>query len=240
MKKGTDKQSKTDSDITKNPKGDAEKQKNIDEHPKPTVSTEESQPVSSTTGDKVDQHPRPTLRQVLFFTADTADSLTATAAASPCTGSTINTVGDNKDEKNIVDSNGKPTFIGNFHKGLPHNQFGEVIPAAYQSLLKALNNPTQANFANIQLGLGRKLTNPQAGLAKDTEGPDPDEMKLRSAPKVTSAEAAAEEIELYWMALLRDIPFTMFDSSPQIAAAAQELSTISDFTGPKLDFIQIR
>lgn len=234
MPKKNDGQSKMESDETKNQKDTAKEQKSLDKHPKPTALAEEPKQVNLSTEDKIDQHPRPALRQTLFLTADAAETLTAIATVgSPCTGSPIKTVGNNKDEKDIVDANGNPTFIGNYHKGLPHNQFGEVIPAAYQSLLKALNNPTQANFANIQLGLGRKLVNPQAGLAKDQEGPDPDEMKMRSAPSVKSAEAAAEAVEFYWMALLRDVAFTTFDSSAQVAQAAQELSTMSDFTGPK-------
>ena len=108
-----------------------------------------------------------------------------------CTCSRISATGSNNDERDF------PNLIGNYHKALPHDNFGEVDPVAYKSLLKALNNPTQANFAAIQLGLGRKLTNPQSGLATDQEGPDPKNMKMRSALKVNSAEAAAEAVELY-------------------------------------------
>ena len=28
-----------------------------------------------------------------------------------------------------------PNFIGNYHKGLPHNAIGEVVPAAYQAVM---------------------------------------------------------------------------------------------------------
>jgi hypothetical protein len=35
-------------------------------------------------------------------------------------------------------------FIGNFHKGLPHNDIGEVIPNAYRNLLNALSEGTAA------------------------------------------------------------------------------------------------
>ncbi len=214
-----------------------EKSKSVetsDKHPKPVINKAKTPQIMADVIDKIDQHPRPVLRTAFVRELEMSESLGAVSAiTSHCTKSTINTTGSNEDENNLVDSNGNKIYIGNFHKGLPHNAFGEVVPAAYQSLLTALSTPTQANFANIQLGGGRKLINPQAGLAKDLEGPDPDKMKMRSAPKLESAEAAAEVVELYWMALLRDVPFAVFNTSPKVADAVQELSGLTDFTGPK-------
>jgi PAP2 superfamily len=40
-------------------------------------------------------------------------------------------------------------------------------------------------------------------------------------------------VEVYWQALTRDVPFDTFSSDPTIAAAAAELSSLSDFRGPK-------
>jgi hypothetical protein len=128
---------------------------------------------------------------------------------------------------------GAPSRIGNYHKGLQHDAFGEVVEASYQSLLSALQHPTQANFEAIQLGGPRKLVNPQAGLANDVEGPDPESLTIPAPPAVDSAEAAAEAVELYWMALLRDVPFSDWATDPRIAQAAAELSGLQDFTGPK-------
>ena len=182
----------------------------------------------------VDQHPRPVFNPSVTFTRGTAESAAAMeAAAAACTVSTINTTGSNGDEDNVLDENGDKNYIGNFHKGMHHNDFGEVIVADYLKLINALNNPTQANFNAIPRALGRKYVNPQAGLATDVEGPNPKDMKMRSAPKVESAEAAAEAVELYWMALLRDVPFIVYESSADIAVAAEELSNLNDFTGPK-------
>jgi membrane-associated phospholipid phosphatase len=78
---------------------------------------------------------------------------------------------------------------------------------------------------------GRKYTNPQAGLSTDQEGPDPDKMRMLQAPKVDSLETAAEAVELYWMALLRDVTFTQFDTAPAVATAAAELAGLTEFTG---------
>jgi hypothetical protein len=214
----------------------------LDKHPRPEEGAVAAQVAAAeaaseagafaSTVDDLDRHPRPAFQQATvappLAQARAADAERPALSQPACTRSSISTTGSNGDERDF------PTFIGNFHKGLPHDQFGEVDQAAYKSLLKALNQPTQANFAAIQLGLGRKLTNPQSGLSTDLEGPDPKNLKMRSAPKLNSAEEAAEAVEDYWMALLRDVPFTQFDTDTGVAEAAQELSGLTDFTGPKI------
>lgn len=134
---------------------------------------------------------------------------------------------NNGDEQRFSD------FIGNFTKGLPHNQLGEVECSAYQKLLDALRSGEPQEFAAIPLGKGRKLRNPQAGLAFDLEGPDAWSLAIPPAPCLDSAEEAGEMGEVYWMALLRDINFTDYDSNQMVAAAAADLTNFSDFRGPK-------
>jgi hypothetical protein len=134
---------------------------------------------------------------------------------------------NNGDEDNL------PGFIGNYSKALPHNAAGEVDPTAYNRLLTSLATGAQADFDNILLGGRRKLTNPQSGLAFDMEGNDPHQFVQPPAPSFSSAEEAAEMVELYWMALLRDVPFLRYDSEPLAAAAVNELNHLSDFRGPK-------
>ena len=50
---------------------------------------------------------------------------------------------------------------------------------------------------------------------------------------LSSAEQAAEAVELYWKALARDVPFTQYDSDPITQAAAADMSKLSDFRGQK-------
>lgn len=125
--------------------------------------------------------------------------------------------------------------VGNFSKGLPHNRLGEVDPYAYHALLHALRSRRSEDFAAIPLGGNRPLTNPQAGLGFDLEGPDSHALTLPPAPTIASAEEAGEMVELYWMALLRDVNFTSFGCSPLANAAAESMSRLSDFRGPKVD-----
>src|SRR6185295_13748374 len=62
--------------------------------------------------------------------------------------------------------------IGNYSKGLPHNEFGEVSSSAYAAFLKAIQTGSPADFENIPLGGPRLQTSPQAGYAMDLEGLD--------------------------------------------------------------------
>lgn len=189
--------------------------------------------MATASGQTVDQHPRPISPSLIFaqpltlILPDECGTGTFT-----CQRSSIATTGSNNDETDF------PNRIGNYHKGLPHDGLGEVIPAAYQTLLDATVTPTPGEFPAIRTTIGancgRKLTNPQSGLATDREGPTPSNMKMRSAPKVNSREEAAEAVELYWMALLRDVPFTQFTNNNLVETAAAELSGLTDFTGPKI------
>ena len=126
-----------------------------------------------------------------------------------------------------------PNKIGSYTKALPHNQLGEVDLAAYETLVRARTTQNPDDFEKIQLGLGRKLTSPQAGLAMDLEGPDSHHVTMPPPPRFASAEEAGEMVELYWMALLRDVNFTEWDSNPLVAQAADEISKLADFRGPR-------
>ncbi len=127
-----------------------------------------------------------------------------------------------------------PNQIGNFTKALPHNALGEVDPNAYDALLRALATGRKLDFEAVPLGLGAKLTNPQSGLAFDLEGPDSHSLTIPPAPALASAQAAGELAELYWMALARDVYVLDYPASAVVLAAAAELSTLSDFRGPKI------
>jgi hypothetical protein len=132
-----------------------------------------------------------------------------------------------------------PGRIGSFTKGLPHDALGEVDGGAYQALLDALALGDPSDFELIPLGGARKLVNPQAGLAFDTEGNDPHQFTQPPAPTFASAWEAGEMVELYWMALLRDTRVTAFGGptdvrEPLVRRAARELSALSDFRGPRI------
>lgn len=126
-----------------------------------------------------------------------------------------------------------PNFIGSFTKALPHNALGEVIPSAYHALRKAISDGTQASFNAIPLGGTVKLANPQAAFSYTLEGADSHYHGMPAAPALSSAWCAGEMTEVYWRAWTRDIPFINYASDMHIAAAAEDLSGLSDLRAPK-------
>jgi hypothetical protein len=116
--------------------------------------------------------------------------------------------------------------IGNYSKGLPHNASdGTVVLAAYNAMVHALSTAAPADFELIPLGGDRKLTNPQGGFAFEMEGGDGPSFQIPVPPKFASREEAAEIAENYWMAVLRDVPFSRYAVNPVAARAAQDLTS---------------
>jgi hypothetical protein len=125
-----------------------------------------------------------------------------------------------------------PNLVGQFHKGLPHNRFGEVDLGAYSALIRALSTGRHSDFERIPLGGTARLVNPQASLAFDTEGVDSHQVTMPPAHTLDSAERAGEAVELYWMALARDVPFTQYGEEPITRAAIDDLNRVSATPGP--------
>jgi membrane-associated phospholipid phosphatase len=125
-------------------------------------------------------------------------------------------------------------FIGNYAKGLPHNLIGEVSTTAYRALLSAINAGSFHAFERVPLGGNVKQGNPLSGLAFDIEGIDSHQLTIPAAPAVASQVRADEAVELYWMALLRDVNFADYATHPMAQNAARELSSLLGFNGPRI------
>lgn len=137
--------------------------------------------------------------------------------------------------------------IGNFHKTLPHNKFGEVDPAAYEAFrlaatangdyetvppgFKGVVIPPEAGFAPTITAIPHvsdRFNNPLSARNVDRITGAPTDFMMPPAPGVRSISTAAEMTELQWMAWLRDLPFADFSSSVDVASAITELSTRFD------------
>ncbi len=133
----------------------------------------------------------------------------------------------NDDEETYAD------LRAQFGKTLPHNDLGEVAPAAYGALVAALAAGDTAALNAVPKGGVAKLVNPQAAFAFQLEGGDSHKFSIPPAPTFGSAWEAAEMAEVYWQALTRDVPFNEYESDSVIAAAIDDLNGFSDFRGPK-------
>ena len=131
------------------------------------------------------------------------------------------------------DEQALPPGIACFSKGLPHDALGQGDAGAYELLLRALRSGRAEDFERIPVAGRVKLANPQSAFCFNLIGPDPSQTPVPPAPKFDGAEQAGEMVELYWQALARDIPFSEYPSHAIVAAAAEEVSRLSLFRGPR-------
>lgn len=126
-----------------------------------------------------------------------------------------------------------PNRIGNFSKTLPHaRDTGEVDPGAYKALLRALKSGQFDDFENVPSGGIIPLLNPLGALAFNVEGPDNAAIGVQPPPPLASPEFAAQLAELYWMASIRDVPFTAYATNRDAREAQADLAAFSGYTGP--------
>jgi hypothetical protein len=112
-----------------------------------------------------------------------------------------------------------------FSKTMPHNDLGEVDPAAYRQWLTILASGDPALFDRVPRDphAVERLNDPLAAYATDLIGPDATALSLSPPPAFASQAAAAEMVELYWLALMRDLPFRDYAFDPAIATAVADL-----------------
>jgi hypothetical protein len=129
-------------------------------------------------------------------------------------------------------------YSGMYAKGLLHDALGIPNSAAAASLLLAMQTGKQSDFANIIMGNpggggNSKLNGPQGAFAFDLQGIDSHSTVIPASPATASAKTAAEQVEHYWGALLRDVPFAEYGSNPLVAQACSDLNSMSYISGPE-------
>jgi hypothetical protein len=118
-------------------------------------------------------------------------------------------------------------------KALVHDDLQIVNKASYDSFTKALASGEFADFQNIIVGnpgstnFTGTLNGPMASFAFDLEGLDSHATTVPPNPSVTSAQTAAEEVEHYWGALLRDVAFIDYPTNPVVAQAVADMNNLS-------------
>jgi hypothetical protein len=124
-------------------------------------------------------------------------------------------------------------YSGSWSKCLPHTVLGIVNPTAYQSFVNALTTGRFQDFQNIVVGnpggpgFTGTLNGPMGALAFDLEGLDSHATVIPPAPSVSSAQTAAEQVEHYWAALMRDVNFTDYATSSIASQACADLNSLS-------------
>src|SRR5438876_5928802 len=139
-----------------------------------------------------------------------------------------------------------PDKCGTYSKAILQDGIGLVNLNAFQTFKRALNSGNPADFENIIIGGSRTLNDPQGGLAFALEGsdavqfgnaPSPANQEnvivVAPAPAVASEAYGTELVEMYWASLLRDVAFTDYASNEIAAQAADELSGMPTYAGPR-------
>ncbi len=133
---------------------------------------------------------------------------------------------DNGDATRFTD------FSGSYSKASLHDGLGVPNAASWLSLKNALTTGKFSDFQHIIVGTpgggpNSKHNGPQVSLAFDLEGLDSHATVIPPAPSVTSAETAAEQVEHYWAALLRDVPFSQYPTNSRVAHAVADMNRLS-------------
>jgi len=131
----------------------------------------------------------------------------------------------NRDDRRYSSEN----FYASFTKTLPSNQFGEVEPAAYRALRRAVKKGESSAFDSIPLDptAARRLANPQGAFRFPLIGLDSHSTRINRSFTFRSADIAGEMAEVYWQAITRDVPFIDYDVNPLIADAVSDLGSMS-------------
>lgn len=127
---------------------------------------------------------------------------------------------------------------GSYTKALKHDALGVTNAAAFQSLIEAFEHGKPEDFDEIIIGTpaggpNSKFNGPQVALAFDLEGLDSHATIVPAAPSVTSNITAAEEVEHYWGALLRDVNFADYATNPMVAEAVADMNNLSFINSPQ-------
>ena len=137
---------------------------------------------------------------------------------------------DNGDATRFTD------FSGSYSKASLHDALGVPNAASWLSLKHALKTGEFEDFENIIVGTpgggpNSKHNGPQSALALDLEGLDSHATVIPPAPSVTSNITAAEAVEHYWAAVLRDVPFDEYPTNSLVAQAIADMNRLSFLNG---------
>lgn len=120
-------------------------------------------------------------------------------------------------------------YYASFTKTLPSNEYCEVDPQAFETLISALDTQSPVLFDAVPRDpmAQYRLANPQGALKFQSCGLDGHASRIAASHRMASAELAGEMVEVYWQALTRDIPFEDYPAHNTISAAVRDLNRLS-------------
>ncbi len=125
---------------------------------------------------------------------------------------------------------------GTYAKGLKQSSPGKVDLPSFAAFRAAIDSGQFADFEALTLGGSRTMNGPMGSYAATYFGTDSSqfgEPAVPVPPALSSQEYAAELVELYWCSLLRDVAFTDYGKNSLAKKAAEELSNLPAYAGPR-------
>ncbi len=142
-------------------------------------------------------------------------------------------VGEAVEHLNNGDEELYPTGMGSFTKTLIHDEFGQSTAATFQDFVSAIESGDRSRIEALPTNGVRPLADPIASFGINLLGNDPRTIPMPPVHALASERQAAEAIEVYWKALLRDVSFSQWESNQDVARAIEELTALDDFTAPR-------
>lgn len=130
-----------------------------------------------------------------------------------------------------------PHFRAMHTKALPHNDNDDVDEKEFCKFIKAVEYGNPKYIDQIRLGTpgGLKPVSPRDLFNSDLFGKYLAGYRLPLSWTLGSKRAAAELLEVYAMALARDIPFREYKTHPLIKELCSDLSLLKDAPFPRQD-----
>jgi hypothetical protein len=131
-----------------------------------------------------------------------------------------------------------PDKCGSYSKAIQQSSPGKVNLAEFKKFTNAIASGKFSDFQLITPGPNqtKKLNGPMGAYAKQFLGADSSLFGtpcVPAPPAVASKEYATELVELYWCSLLRDVAFSDYAFNATARAAADELSSLPLYAGPR-------
>ncbi len=145
----------------------------------------------------------------------------------------------NGDEQRYASAN----YAMSFTKGLDHDEITGLVkrPSDFEAFRSCIDNGFAAPFTSSvpvpREKPRRKWEAPTAGVVYELQGPDPQAVTMPPAPELCSDELSFEMAEVYELALVRDIPFYLFEQgAAQIQALTDAIGRLNDLKYAKTGF----
>jgi membrane-associated phospholipid phosphatase len=146
------------------------------------------------------------------------------AAAASAAGALSNASFAQKTETTAA-STSRALGRASFAKTLAHETNGDVSAATLAQFEAATQGGRVADWEALPVQSSIRLVNPLAGYGWERDPLYADVIRLPAFLKLDSLELAEQALELYWMALLRDVPLWDYARNALVRDAVAELRT---------------